>query len=85
MPHSPAQPALLHLVKVHGQPAEQTREAAKILGVDLEEINDSLETAPYLPSTVPRQFAPKEEWILRWLLTRLRVDEDRSLECAGLQ
>lgn len=66
----PSYQALVDLEKGSpGSPREQLREAARIIGVDLDcrddGNNDSIATEQILS-------APKEEWVLRWLMKKLK-------------
>ncbi|GBF65942.1 hypothetical protein TMEN_8660 [Trichophyton mentagrophytes] len=79
-PELPAYQALLALEKgTTGSPIEQLTEAAKITGVDFEDYNlDLLAGDGKLPSITPAYSAPKEEWVLRWLLKKLKGPTDIS-------
>ncbi|EGE09411.1 hypothetical protein TEQG_08312 [Trichophyton equinum CBS 127.97] len=77
-PELPAYQALLALEKgTTGSPIEQLTEAAKITGVDFEDYNlDLFAGDGKLPSITPAYSAPKEEWVLRWLLKKLKGPTD---------
>ncbi|KKY27628.1 hypothetical protein UCRPC4_g00861 [Phaeomoniella chlamydospora] len=74
-----AQQALLGLERSTLSVEEQLDEAFRILNIqvkDLEEASLEGEEAPGVSQ--PRTFAPKEEWVLRWLLKRIRSTFDKS-------
>lgn len=78
----PAYQALLALEKgTSGSPIEQLTEAAKITGIDFEDYNlDLFASDGELPSITPAYSAPREEWVLRWLLKKLKGPTDISNE-----
>ncbi|EAS30449.3 nucleolar pre-ribosomal-associated protein 2 [Coccidioides immitis RS] len=66
--------ALLELEKgSHGSPKDHLKEAARIIGVDLDSYPRGEE--PYFSSSIAVQVtaAPKEEWVLRWLMKKLKA------------
>lgn len=73
-PPRSAQVALLELEKGSNAPASQLNEAAQIIGIDLRvheaKIYEGGESAELQPATAA---APKEEWVLRWLLKKLKA------------
>ncbi|KAL4750959.1 hypothetical protein BDW72DRAFT_174706 [Aspergillus terricola var. indicus] len=77
----PSQEALLRLEKGTASPNIQLNEAAQIIGLDLSlcashpEINRA--------SHVPIHAAPKEEWVLRWLLKKLKAAKNYRVEPAS--
>ncbi|KAE8352736.1 Urb2/Npa2 family-domain-containing protein [Aspergillus coremiiformis] len=76
-----SQDALLRLEKGSGSPISQLNEAAQIIGLDLAlcashpEINRT--------THVQTRAAPKEEWVLRWLLKKLRAGKNYRVEPAS--
>ncbi|KAF3482562.1 uncharacterized protein GIQ15_05321 [Arthroderma uncinatum] len=77
----PAYQALLELEKgTSGSPVEQLAEAARITGVDLESyVHQYLAGDGGLPSITSALSAPTEEWVLRWLLKKLKgLAEERN-------
>ncbi|KAE8333535.1 Urb2/Npa2 family-domain-containing protein [Aspergillus sergii] len=76
-----SQEALLRLEKGSGSPISQLNEAAQIIGLDLAlcashpEINKT--------TYVQARAAPKEEWVLRWLLKKLRAGKNYRVEPAS--
>ncbi|KAJ5167034.1 uncharacterized protein N7482_005815 [Penicillium canariense] len=69
-PSSSSQEALLRLEKGSASPTTQLHEAAQILGVDLSVCESHPEV--HRNAQIPTKATPKEEWVLRWLLKRLR-------------
>lgn len=65
-----SQDALLRLEKGSAGPSSQLRDAAQILGLDLTLCESHPETHQAVQITT--HASPKEEWVLRWLLKRLR-------------
>lgn len=64
-----------------GSPIEQLTEAARVVGVDFEDYDlDLFAGDGELPSITPAHSAPKEEWVLRWLLKKLKGPSDISNE-----
>lgn len=74
--------ALLQLEKGTASPATQLNEAAQIIGLDLTLCASHPEAFPRA-STVPENPAPKEEWVLRWLLKKLKTEENYRVEPAS--
>lgn len=76
-----SQEALLRLEKGSGSPISQLNEAAQIIGLDLAlcashpEINRT--------THVQSRAAPKEEWVLRWLLKKLKAGKNYRVEPAS--
>ncbi|KAL2855836.1 Urb2/Npa2 family-domain-containing protein [Aspergillus pseudoustus] len=76
-----SQEALLRLEKGTASPITQLSEAAQIIGLDLSlcashpEINRAIHT--------PIHAAPKEEWVLRWLLKKLKARKNYRVEPAS--
>ncbi|KAL1969419.1 hypothetical protein VTN77DRAFT_8857 [Rasamsonia byssochlamydoides] len=74
--HSPSsQEALLQLEKGSAGPAIQLQQAAQILGIDLALCAGHPELNQDLRSHIAS--APKEEWVLRWLLKKLKTKSYR--------
>lgn len=73
-----AQEALLRLEKGTAEPAIQLKEAAQILGIDL----DLCSSHPQLTglARVSKIAAPKEEWVLRWLLKKIRTSKQYRVD-----
>ncbi|KAJ5224834.1 uncharacterized protein N7469_008337 [Penicillium citrinum] len=69
-PRSSSQEALLRLEKGSDSPTTQLHEAAQILGVNLALCESHPET--HRDTKAHGTAAPKEEWVLRWLLKKLR-------------
>ncbi|KAL1885470.1 hypothetical protein Plec18167_000964 [Paecilomyces lecythidis] len=73
-----SQEALLQLEKGTGSPVTQLEEAARIIGIDLSlcmshpEVNREV--------SVQENAAPKEEWVLRWLLKKLKAGKAYRVE-----
>ena len=63
-----AQQALLDLERNSLPPVELLDEAASILGITLDALNLDADERPSGVS-----FAPKEEWLFRWLLRRANL------------
>lgn len=72
--------ALLDLERRNGTITAQLREAALILGIDLAANSGCVKQI--LPVALPSIPAPKEEWVLRWLLKKLRNDKAYSADPA---
>ncbi|KAL4950681.1 Urb2/Npa2 family-domain-containing protein [Aspergillus filifer] len=74
----PAQEALLRLEKGTASPNVQLNEAAQIIGLDLSlcASHPEINRAPH----VPIHAAPKEEWVLRWLLKKLKGGKNYRVE-----
>ncbi|EED21557.1 conserved hypothetical protein [Talaromyces stipitatus ATCC 10500] len=71
----PSQEALLKLEKSTEDSDRQLAAAAQILKIDLSDITSQLpEPSTFESTTRP---APKEEWVLRWLLKRLKTSTYR--------
>lgn len=65
--------SLLNLERSSAPPAELFDEAARILGVTLDEVKDELFSASQKKTTRRSTvFAAKEEWTLRWLLKKTK-------------
>jgi nucleolar pre-ribosomal-associated protein 2 len=65
---------LLELEKGSIAPASQLNEAAQIIGVDLRAHNAGVHYAGESPKRqTATASAPKEEWVLRWLLKKLKA------------
>ncbi|EFR00577.1 hypothetical protein MGYG_03582 [Nannizzia gypsea CBS 118893] len=81
-PELPAYQALLALEKgTSGSSIEQLEEAARIAGVDLESCGLSFYADDSEPPLItPALSAPKEEWVLRWLLKKLKGPADEPNE-----
>ncbi|KAL4943578.1 hypothetical protein BDV06DRAFT_189661 [Aspergillus oleicola] len=77
----PAQEALLQLEKGTASPNVQLNEAAQIIGLDLSlcASHPEINRAPH----VPIHAAPKEEWVLRWLLKKLKGEKNYRVEPAS--
>ncbi|KAK2744931.1 hypothetical protein FQN57_004060 [Myotisia sp. PD_48] len=77
-PKPPAYQALLELEKgTPGSPIEQIKEAARIAGIDLDDhITRCWKINDLTPSNPPANSAPKEEWVLRWLLKKLKTSTE---------
>ncbi|KAL4786361.1 Urb2/Npa2 family-domain-containing protein [Aspergillus varians] len=77
----PSQEALLRLEKGTASPNIQLNEAAQIIGLDLSlcASHPEINRTPH----VPTHAAPKEEWVLRWLLKRLKAGKDYRVEPAS--
>lgn len=65
--------ALLQLEKGTASPATQLNEAAQIIGLDFALCASHPEALR--SSTIRENPAPKEEWVLRWLLKKLKAGE----------
>ncbi|KAF7597588.1 hypothetical protein BBP40_000066 [Aspergillus hancockii] len=76
-----SQEALLRLEKGSGSPISQLNEAAQIIGLDLA----LCASHPKINRTtnVQKRAAPKEEWVLRWLLKKLRAGKNYRVEPAS--
>ncbi|KAL2795076.1 Urb2/Npa2 family-domain-containing protein [Aspergillus keveii] len=86
MPSLPERPrssqeALLQLEKGTASPTTQLREAAQIIGLDLSlcASHPEIDRAPHTPNPA----APKEEWVLRWLLKKLKAGKNYRVEPAS--
>ncbi|KAL2827640.1 Urb2/Npa2 family-domain-containing protein [Aspergillus cavernicola] len=86
MPSLPERPrtsqeALLQLEKGTASPTIQLNEAAQIIGLDLSlcASHPKINRAPH----VPTHTAPKEEWVLRWLLKKLKAGKNYRVEPAS--
>ncbi|KAJ5744770.1 hypothetical protein N7533_009640 [Penicillium manginii] len=77
-PRSSSQEALLRLEKGSDSPTTQLHEAAQILGIDLALCESHPETYPN--ANAYSTAAPKEEWVLRWLLKKLRNGKNFRVE-----
>ncbi|CAL5871737.1 uncharacterized protein PFLUO_LOCUS5990 [Penicillium psychrofluorescens] len=77
-----SQEALLRLEKANtAPPSTQLNDAAKVLGLDLA-LCESHPEAPRSPTTT-NVSTPKEEWVLRWLLKRLKSGKNYRVEPAS--
>ncbi|KAL3479751.1 Urb2/Npa2 family-domain-containing protein [Aspergillus californicus] len=76
-----SQEALLRLEKGTASPAVQLNEAAQIIGLDLSlcASHPEINRAPHDPIHA----APKEEWVLRWLLKKLKSAKNYRVEPAS--
>ncbi|EAW07511.1 ribosome biogenesis protein URB2 [Aspergillus clavatus NRRL 1] len=76
-----SQEALLRLEKGTASPTTQINNAAQILGIDLA----LCATHPEINRTgqISINAAPKEEWVLRWLLKKLRAGKSHRVEPAS--
>ncbi|KAL1953435.1 hypothetical protein VTO42DRAFT_2813 [Malbranchea cinnamomea] len=73
---APSYQALVELEKgLPGSPREQLREAARIIGVDLDCQGDGQHF-----TTVHTVSAPKEEWVLRWLMKKLKSAQNGGVD-----
>ncbi|RDW89861.1 ribosome biogenesis protein URB2 [Aspergillus mulundensis] len=77
----PSQEALIRLEKGTASPNIQLNEAAQIIGLDLSlcASHPEINRAPH----VPFHAAPKEEWVLRWLLKKLKAGKNYRVEPAS--
>ncbi|KAF3398525.1 hypothetical protein F1880_006375 [Penicillium rolfsii] len=81
-PSSSSQEALLRLEKASGaSPTTQLHEAAQIIGVDLKTCESHPET--HRDAKIQTKATPKEEWVLRWLLKRLRTGKNYRVDPAS--
>ncbi|KAL4915924.1 Urb2/Npa2 family-domain-containing protein [Aspergillus aurantiobrunneus] len=73
-----SQEALLRLEKGTASPSIQLNEAAQIIGLDLSlcASHPEINRAPH----VQIHAAPKEEWVLRWLLKKLKAGKNYRVE-----
>ncbi|PLB35023.1 ribosome biogenesis protein URB2 [Aspergillus candidus] len=73
-----SQEALLRLEKGTASPSSQLSEAAQIIGLDLAlcASHPRINRTPH----VQTHAAPKEEWVLRWLLKKLRMGKNYRVE-----
>ncbi|OJJ49936.1 hypothetical protein ASPZODRAFT_163974 [Penicilliopsis zonata CBS 506.65] len=76
-----SQEALLLLEKDTGSPATQLAEAATIIGIDLTLCTSHPEINR--PAHAPRNAAPKEEWVLRWLLKKLKTAKNYRVDATS--
>ncbi|KAL2823073.1 Urb2/Npa2 family-domain-containing protein [Aspergillus granulosus] len=76
-----SQEALLQLEKGTASPSTQLNEAAQIIGLDLSlcASHPEINRAPHTPIHA----APKEEWVLRWLLKKLKAGKNYRVEPAS--
>ncbi|KAL4879402.1 Urb2/Npa2 family-domain-containing protein [Aspergillus karnatakaensis] len=77
----PSQEALLQLEKGTASPNVQLNDAAQIIGLDLSlcSTHPEINRAPHIPIHA----APKEEWVLRWLLKKLKAGKNYRVEPAS--
>ncbi|KAI2790776.1 hypothetical protein POX_c03625 [Penicillium oxalicum] len=81
-PSSSSQEALLRLEKSNSASAtSELHEAAQILGLDLHTCESHPET--HRDTKFLSKATPKEEWVLRWLLKRLRAAKHYRVEPAS--
>ncbi|KAJ5161627.1 hypothetical protein N7492_007019 [Penicillium capsulatum] len=73
-----SQEALLRLEKGSASPSTQLHEAAQILGLDLALCASHPET--HKTEKTQNLATPKEEWVLRWLLKRLRTGRNYRVD-----
>ncbi|GAD98397.1 hypothetical protein ANI_1_876074 [Paecilomyces variotii No. 5] len=73
-----SQEALLQLEKGTGSPVTQLEEAARIIGIDLSLCSSHPEVNREV--SVHEHAAPKEEWVLRWLLKKLKAGNAYRVE-----
>ncbi|KAJ5752837.1 hypothetical protein N7520_009754 [Penicillium odoratum] len=76
-----SQEALLRLEKGSASPSTQLHEAARILGLDLSLCESHPET--HRDGKIQIKATPKEEWVLRWLLKRLRSGKNYRVDPAS--
>ncbi|KAJ5987334.1 hypothetical protein N7451_011699 [Penicillium sp. IBT 35674x] len=76
-----SQEALLRLEKGSASPSTQLHEAAQILGLDLSLCESHPET--HRNDKTQIKATPKEEWVLRWLLKKLRTGKNYRVEPAS--
>ncbi|KAJ5938024.1 hypothetical protein N7454_004366 [Penicillium verhagenii] len=76
-----SQEALLRLEKGSASPSTQLHEAAQILGLDLSLCESHPET--HRDGKIQIKPTPKEEWVLRWLLKRLRTGKNYRVDPAS--
>lgn len=76
-----SQEALLRLEKGTASPTSQLNEATQIIGLDLSlcASHPEINRAPQIQHNA----APKEEWVLRWLLKKLRTGKNYRVEPAS--
>lgn len=76
-----SQEALLRLEKGSGSPTVQLNEAAQIIGLDLAlcASHPEINRTPHIQTKA----APKEEWVLRWLLKKLKAGKNYRVEPAS--
>ncbi|PGH28520.1 hypothetical protein GX50_08740 [[Emmonsia] crescens] len=77
-----AHQALLELEKGTSGPASQLQEAARIIGVDLSSSYSrgkaDSRVLPAAEKNKQRPSAPKEEWVLRWLMKKLKASSPQQ-------
>ncbi|KAJ5793771.1 hypothetical protein N7457_000370 [Penicillium paradoxum] len=76
-----SQEALLRLEKGTASPTTQIHEAAQILGIDLTLCESHPEV--HRDVQIKNNATPKEEWVLRWLLKRLRSGKNYRVDAAS--
>ncbi|KAJ5135472.1 uncharacterized protein N7515_004750 [Penicillium bovifimosum] len=76
-----SQEALLRLEKGTDNSTTQIFEAAQILGIDLSLCDSHPEVHRH--AQIPTNATPKEEWVLRWLLKRLRSGKNYRVDAAS--
>ncbi|KAJ6109308.1 hypothetical protein N7486_001542 [Penicillium sp. IBT 16267x] len=76
-----SQEALLHLEKGSASLSTQLQEAAQILGLDLSLCESHPEA--HRNDRIQIKATPKEEWVLRWLLKRLRTGRNYRVDPAS--
>ncbi|KAJ5950483.1 uncharacterized protein N7479_008896 [Penicillium vulpinum] len=76
-----SQEALLRLEKGTASPTTQIHEAAQIIGVDLTLCESHPEV--HRDFQIQTNATPKEEWVLRWLLKRLRSGKNYRVDAAS--
>ncbi|KAJ5901945.1 hypothetical protein N7495_002473 [Penicillium taxi] len=76
-----SQEALLRLEKGSEAPSTQLHEAAQIIGLDLALCESHPET--HRVAQIQQKSTPKEEWVLRWLLKRLRTGKNYRVNPAS--
>ncbi|PGH13910.1 hypothetical protein AJ79_03325 [Helicocarpus griseus UAMH5409] len=70
-----AHQALLELEKGTSGPASQLQEAARIIGVDL---SSQYDLGKATSTAIQKLSAPKEEWVLRWLMKKLKASSQQQ-------
>ncbi|KAI9835030.1 MAG: hypothetical protein M1819_002582 [Sarea resinae] len=77
--HNACQKDLIDLDKSHETFADQIDKASRILGINVD-VGYPLQNVPHgVRSAEPISFTGREEWVLRWLLSKLQTpDESRS-------
>ncbi|KAJ5351368.1 hypothetical protein N7452_000342 [Penicillium brevicompactum] len=76
-----SQEALLRLEKGTANPTTQLHDAAKILGLDLALCESHPEV--HRDVRIQTNATPKEEWVLRWLLKRLRSGKNYRVDASS--